>query len=145
MLKPPPLGKNQWLNAANACKWDNPMRWLMFAVVGSVGFLAMGCGGDPASSRLYPGQVVEAVASEMSEKIVMFDSPDVIHETEIDRLILGPGLGYVAVGTKLKVIADDQPEIGHDPDLRDIVVEPMDGRHRGLTGTVSRRRVRPVR
>jgi hypothetical protein len=100
--------------------------------------LPIGCGSDPASSRLKAGQEVMAYGLSAGDQTITFESRDA--STSL-------GITGVNVGSRLRVVADEVPdnkEMGDHAEYRKVTVLVLEGPEKNASGTVTRKAIRPI-
>lgn len=102
----------------------------------------VGCGGDPASSRLTIGQQVTLVGGYPEEELAKagFKDPG---QLVVTSEAMGAGMEakhhMVAAGTRARVVKD----VGDGP-MHKVMVHIIEGESDGVTGVVVRRQCVPV-
>lgn len=98
--------------------------------------LLAGCDSDPELRRLKTGQ--EALAFDKHEaKVPMSGIPQ-------SKGVAGFDIGFVLVGTKLRVIEDAGNDLEEFPGQRKVDVVPLEGEFEGVAGKIYRKNLRPI-
>lgn len=111
------------------------MRPIELVLAGLMCGLLGGCSGDPETSRLSTGQEVIATGTDGSEVVYLHSD----HANGDD----GSGVGKVELGSKVRVVKDDEKDYG-EPQRRQVTVLVLEGQQKDISGTIDRLYLRPA-